>query len=403
MRSRLRLALAFGVYAIAACGSSASDKAVIDAGRTGNLGEGVGNTGSVPDATLQEGTGDGANGSGDGGIGAVDAAGSASDGGVEGVGSGDAGPPVVCPAATLDAGDSSNTLILDGGGRTYNLHIPPGLDLSRPAPLVFAFHGGGQSAASFEGFAHVQPKADSSGFILVEPEGTIAIPGLSPGTLDVWNAGNCCELAAQINTNVDDVGFVRAMIDTISQQVCIDPKRIFATGFSNGGMLSHRLACQLSDKIAAIVAVSGGIGNVDLDMTPPETLFQCNPGRKVPVLHIHGTQDACYPYDGGWGPLSVVTFESVSVTIQNWLGLNGCSQSPPSTVLAKGATTCQLYPCPQTGEVELCTIDGGGHYWPGGGDWAGSEVFCGSNQGALTSDISANDVFWSWFMSHPMP
>jgi polyhydroxybutyrate depolymerase len=310
---------------------------------------------------------------------------------------------VVCPEVTLDAGDSTNTLVIDGGSRTYNLHIPPGLDPSKPAPLVFAFHGGGKSAASFEAFAHIQPKADASGFILVEPEGTIAIPGLSPGTLDVWNAGNCCELAAQINTNVDDVGFVRAMIDTITQQVCVDPKRIFATGFSNGGMLSHRLACQLSDKIAAITAVSGGIGNVDLDMTPPETLFPCNPGRKVPVLHIHGTQDACYPYDGGWGPLSVVTFESVSVTIQNWLALNGCSPNPPTPVLTKGSTTCQLYPCPHEGDVELCTIDGGGHYWPGGGDWTGSEVFCGSNQGALTADISANDVFWSWFMAHPMP
>jgi polyhydroxybutyrate depolymerase len=399
MRSRLRLALALGISAVAACGKSAGDSAIIDAGRNGRLGENASNGGSVPDATV---LGDAL----DAGVGTTDG-GPTTDGGLESEeASTEASAPVLCPEVTLDAGDSGDstgTLILDGGGRTYNLHIPPGLDLTKPAPLVFAFHGGGQSAASFEAFAHIEPKADASGFILVEPEGTISLPGLSPGTLDVWNAGNCCELAAQINADVDDVGFVRAMIDTLTQQLCIDPKRIFATGFSNGGMLSHRLACQLSDKIAAITAVSGGIGNMDLDKTPPETLFPCNPPRKVPVLHIHGTQDACYPYDGGWGPLSLVTFESVSVTVQNWLALNGCSTTPPTTVLTKGSTTCQLYPCPQTGQVELCTIDGGGHYWPGGGDWAGSEVFCGSNQGALTADISANDTFWSWFMAHPMP
>jgi polyhydroxybutyrate depolymerase len=317
--------------------------------------------------------------------------------------SAESAPPIACPTATLDAGDSTNTLILDGGGRTYNVHIPAGLDLSKPAPLVFAFHGGGQSISQFEGFVHMIPKSDSAGFILVEAEGTISLPGLTPGTLDVWNAGNCCELAAQINTNVDDVGFVRAMIDTITSQVCVDPKRIFATGFSNGGMLSHRLACELSDKIAAIASVSGGIGDVDLDKMPPQTLFNCKPGRPVPVMHIHGTQDACYPFDGGWGPLSLVTFVSAPTTVQEWVTRNGCSANPPTTVLANGAATCNLYPCPHAGEVEFCTIDGGGHYWPGGDDWAGSEVFCGSNQGARSADLIANDTIWSWFMAHPMP
>jgi polyhydroxybutyrate depolymerase len=394
MRSWLRLALALGICIALACGKSAGDSSPLaDAGHGPLVGETVDAGGF--DATV---AGDATSPSDE-----VSDAGDAGDAGLDVEDATDAAPAIVCPTATVDAGDSTQTLVLDGGGRTYNLHIPPGLDLSKPAPLVFAFHGGGQSATAFEAFAHIQPKADASGFILVEPEGTVALPGLSPGTLDVWNAGNCCELAAQINTDVDDVGFVRAMIDTITQQVCVDPKRIFAAGFSNGAMLAHRLACQLSDKIAAITAVSGGLGNMDLDMTPPETLFACNPGRQVPVLHIHGTQDACYPFDGGWGPLSLVTFESVPVTIANWVARNGCSPAPPTTVLANGAATCQLYPCPHAGEVEFCTIDGGGHYWPGGGDWAGSEVFCGSNQGALSADIVANDAFWSWFTAHPMP
>ena len=312
-------------------------------------------------------------------------------------------PQGSCPVASLPAGDYSRTLDLDGGSRTYAIHVPSGLLPSIPAPLVFAFHGGGQTAMGFEGFAHLQAKSDSSGFILVEPEGTPALPGSSPGTLDVWNAGNCCELASQVNDNVDDVGFVATMLDSIESEVCVDPKRVFATGFSNGGMLSHRLACQLSDRIAAIAAVSGGMGNRNLDVTPVQTLFPCSPGRPVPVLHIHGTQDACYPFDGGYVPLSAITAEPVSVTVADWVTRNGCSSGPPATVLSAGLATCVTYPCSATGEVELCTIDGGGHYWPGGDDWTGSQVVCGTSQGVRSGDLIANDALWTWFVRHPMP
>jgi polyhydroxybutyrate depolymerase len=327
-------------------------------------------------------------------------------------GSSSGGPATVtCSGASLAAGDHQQMLTLDGGARTFQIHVPPGLDPSKPAPLVFAFHGGGENAWQFEGFTHIHTKSDSSGFVLVEADGVqalgpSAVPPPSPDAgvvLEVWNAGNCCEYAAQLNGNVDDVGFVRAMIDTIEKQTCIDPKRIFATGFSNGGMLSHRLACQLSDRIAAIVSVSGGSGATDYDKTPPQTLFECNPGRPVPVLHIHGTQDACYPFDGGWGPLSLVTFEAVKVTVQNWVTRNGCSAGSPTTVFHNGVASCQLYPCPKAGEVELCTITGGGHYWPGGDDWPGSTVFCGSGQGIRSADLVANDQFWTWFADHPMP
>jgi polyhydroxybutyrate depolymerase len=313
------------------------------------------------------------------------------------------GATISCPPHSLDAGDYTRTLTLDGGSRTYGVHVPAGLMQSTPAPLVFAFHGGGQTATGFEGFVHLQSKSDSSGFILVEPEGTPALPGTSPGTLDVWNAGNCCELAAQVNDNVDDVGFVVAMLASIEAEICVDPKRVFATGFSNGAMLSHRLACELSDRIASIAAVSGGMGNRNLDVTPVQTLFPCSPQRAVPVLHIHGTEDACYPFDGGYVPLSAITAEPVAVTIGDWVTRNGCSSGAPTTVLTTGAATCLSYPCPTTGNVELCMIDGGGHYWPGGDDWAGSEAVCGLNQGVRSTDLIANDALWTWFVQHPMP
>jgi polyhydroxybutyrate depolymerase len=370
-----------------------------------------------PDATTSSSGGDttdDASGAGDDGASQDDAGddGSlANDGApLSDAGPADAAPSVVCPDASLAAGDYPQTMPTEAGVRTFQIHVPPGLDPSQPAPLVFAFHGGGENAWQFEQFAHIHDKSDSSGFILVEADGTpalgpSAIPPPSPDAgivLEVWNAGNCCEYAAQVNANVDDVGFVSAMIDTVEAQTCIDPKRVFATGFSNGGMLSHRLACQLSDRIASIVAVSGGSGATDYDMTPPEALFDCNPGRPVPVLHIHGTEDACYPFDGGWGPLSLVTFEPVMTTIQGWVQRNGCRDAGPTTVYTNDAATCELYPCPAEGQVELCTIAGCGHYWPGGDAWAGSTVFCGPNQGFLSSDIIANDAFWTWFTEHPM-
>lgn len=393
----------FAALAVGACGKASSD-AARDAATGGGSSGGYGGSGSggssgatsvdaaspANDATL------GAGGGGD-------------DAAVEGGGADGGQPGVVCSGAFLAPGDYTRTLMLEGGTRTYYVHVPPGAVGPGAAPLVFAFHGGGMTAIgdgglAFENFAQVQPKSDSAGFVLVEPEGTPALPLTQPGALDVWNAGNCCEQAEQKNSNVDDVGFVSAMIDAVSLETCIDPKRVFATGISNGAMLSHRLACQLSDRIAAIAAVSGGMGNRDLDALPsPTTLFPCNPSRPVPVLHIHGTQDACYPFDGGWGPLSAVTFYGAPQTVADWVTRNGCEAGAPTQVFSNGAAGCVLYPCAKTAEVEFCTIDGGGHYWPGGGDWAFSEVVCGSNQGVRSSDIVANDAMWSWFQSHPMP
>ena len=407
-------AAAVAVLSTVACGSSgnaSSSHARTEGGATYRADATVsGDDGATPEA------GDSAPGA------SSDAGGSVDDAQGSPMGEGadaDAGaaPPLSdaatspCVGPSLAAGDYAQTLTLDGGVRTFAVHVPPGLAPTTAAPLVFAFHGGGQNSVEFEGFTHLRAKADASGFVLVEADGTPAFgtapnppPAADSGlVLDVWNAGNCCEYAAQYNGDVDDVGFVGAMLDAIEGQTCIDRKRVFATGFSNGGMLSHRLACQMSDRIAAIVAVSGGSGQTDYDKTPTETLFPCNPSRPVPVLHIHGTQDACYPFDGGYGPLSLATFEPVRVTIQNWVARNGCSDGGPTTVLTHGAAACELYPCPQAGQVELCTVDGGGHYWPGGDDWLGSTVVCGNNQGARSADIVANDVLWQWFADHPMP
>ena len=390
--------LALAALSAGACGKAAADLGAAEAG-AGSSSGGASSTGGGAGASSGGGTG------GDDGGESSDA-GTGADSTVQD----DAAPAVTCSGPFLAPGDYVRTMSTDAGVRTYYVHVPASAVGGGPAPLVLAFHGGGMTVygdggLGFELFAHVRAKSDSAGFVLIEPEGTPALPLTQPGTLDVFNAGNCCEQAEQKNSNIDDVGFVSAIIDAIGKETCIDTRRVFATGLSNGAMLSHRLACQLSDKIAAIAAVSGGLGNRDYDTVGgTTTLFPCTPTRPVPVLHIHGTQDACYPFDGGWGPLSLLTFESVPVTIASWVTRNGCDAgAPPTRVFQNGAAACFLYGCPKNAEVELCTIDGGGHYWPGGDDWAGSGFLCGSNQGVRSTDIIANDVLWTWFQAHPMP
>lgn len=307
-----------------------------------------------------------------------------------------------CSGSALAVGDTTRTLTVGTLTRTYHLHVPAGLPPGQPAPLLLAFHGGGHTAQGYEDFAHLKAKADEAKFVLVQPEGVGAIGPTADGIAEVWNAGNCCLEASTLKKNVDDVGFTRAILADVKGVTCIDPKRIFSTGFSNGGMFSYRLACELSDQIAAIASVGGGSGATNNDVTPPAPLFACKPSRKMPVLEIHGTEDACYPIDGGLGSLSGVTFEPVHTTIDGWVARNGCGQTS-TRAYTNGAAKCQRYDCPAPGDVTFCTIEGAGHYWPGGDDWPGSEFLCGLNQGVRSADVHGNDFIWDYFKAHPMP
>lgn len=307
--------------------------------------------------------------------------------------------PPACVVTSLAAGDYGRELQIDGRKRKYQIHVPVGLGAS-PAPVVLAFHGGGHTAKGFEAFAHLAAKSDAAKFVLVEPDGLGAFGPASDGTAETWNAGNCCSSPAAQDAN--DVGFVEAILDSLAEELCVDDHRVFATGFSNGAMLSHRLACELSDRIAAIAAVSGGMGEKDLQAHPPATIFACNPARAMPILHIHGTHDACYPFKGGWGPAAAVVFEPVMDTVGGWVKRNGCAATA-ANVYQNAAATCVAWDCTAPGDVTLCTIDGAGHYWPGGDDWPGSKIACGLNQGARSKDLIANDFIWEYFASHPMP
>jgi polyhydroxybutyrate depolymerase len=266
-------------------------------------------------------------------------------------------------------GDLDWTLTVGGERRTVHVHLPGGYDPTRPTPVILNFHGLTSNADQQKLLSGMIRKADSANFIAVHPEGT--------GVAQSWNAGVCCGEAAR--TAVDDIGFVRQMLDELERQLCVDPRRVFATGMSNGGFLSHRIACELSMRVAAIAPVAGVLG-----------VPTCSPARPVSVFQFHGTLDTLVPYNGN----PATGFVSVAQSMSGWAGRNGCSLTPRET-LKKGEVTCVTYEACRAGsEVNLCTVTGGGHTWPGG--------LPVPALGLTTMAIDATDLMWEFFQKHPL-
>ncbi|MBI2195276.1 MAG: hypothetical protein HYU43_02785 [Armatimonadetes bacterium] len=285
----------------------------------------------------------------------------------------------------LRPGNYTRAIEVQNRDRTYLVHVPPSYDGAKPFPAVLAFHGGGTNAESMAQFSGLDEKADTAGFIAVYPNGS----GLLPRVL-TWNAGNCCGYA--LKHQIDDVAFTRALLDDLVKAVQIDPRRIYATGMSNGAMMAYRLASELSDRIAAIAAVGGPMGT--------ET---CNPRRPVPVIHFHGTADEFAPFHGGVGKksLSKTHFYSVDDSIRAWVQANECPSEAQTAELPDRAddgtkVSRRIYgPGKNDAEVVLILIEGGGHTWPGRQPRI-------TSLGVSTRDISANDLLWEFFEKHPL-
>jgi polyhydroxybutyrate depolymerase len=279
-------------------------------------------------------------------------------------------PPVaapVCPGRTAQPTDSTWTVPANGQNRTALVHVPALYDPSTPTPLVLNFHGFTSNGSQEELLTQMNPKADTAGFIAVYPEGLQAS----------WNAGACCGYAAE--TSVDDIGFVNALLDQLEAQLCVDSHRIYSTGMSNGGFLSHRIGCEISSRVAAIAPVAGVLG-----------VKTCNPTRPVPIMEFHGTLDPLVPYLGD--PL--LGFPSVPDTFAGWAAHDGCTGQPTQTY-DNVDSQCQTYTdCSAGAEVTLCTVQGGGHTWPGG---------LPIPIGYTTPFLNATDAMWDFFQKHPLP
>lgn len=292
-------------------------------------------------------------------------------------------------AGRLPSGDHRVRLVVDGRRRSYLVHVPPrgaGPDATAPLPVVLALHGAAMNGWLMRWFTDLDRTADRRGFIAVYPDGTGRGPFL------VWNAG-------QFPGNVwtkrpNDVAFLEAVIDDVAKRAPVDPARVYACGFSNGGMMCYRLAAERSQRIAAIAPVAGTIA-----MRDPA------PTRPVPVLHFHGTLDRFVPYTreaGGLGGRWTDRLHDVPGTIAAWSRLAGCTAPAVVDVLADGARDglrvrrASHGACADGAEVALVTIEGGGHTWPGRRPpvW-----FIGRS----TRAVSANDLMWEFFTRHPLP
>ncbi|MEW6554461.1 MAG: PHB depolymerase family esterase [Actinomycetota bacterium] len=278
-----------------------------------------------------------------------------------------------------DAQDIAGSLRYAGQERTYLLHLPPAYDGEDALPLLFVFHGGGGDGEGMVRLTHFSDIADEHGFIAAYPDG-----------IDKnWNDGR-----PEVNPGVDDVGFISALIDELVDTYGIDTTRVYSTGISNGGMFSYRLACELSDKIAAIAPVAALMGE-DLSR-------RCSPSRPVPVMLVVGTDDPLVPWEGGeiGGDLASRGYAiSAAATVSFWVGVDGCTGSPDSEYLpdaAPGDGTMvrrEIYGGGRDGtEVVLLAVEGGGHTWPGGWQYMRERTI-----GLTCRDIDAGEVIWDFF------
>lgn len=297
-----------------------------------------------------------------------------------------ASAPAPAPAAggaITVPGDYRYTLEHGGRQRQYRIHVPATYRPEVPAPLLLALHGGGGSMDHMgqDDNYGLLSFAARSGQVLVLPNG---VSRLRSGMLATWNAGNCCGRAR--DEAVDDVAFIREVVERVQRQLAIDPRRIRATGMSNGAMMAYRLACELPDLFSAVVAVAG-----------TDNTRACPAGRPVSVLHIHARNDSHVLYEGGAGPDAVdraliTDFRSVPGTVAQWVTRNQCAPTPRRVLDREGAR-CELYaPCAGGAQVQLCVTDAGGHSWPGGSKRRGEPP---------TQALSANEVMASFFEQLP--
>lgn len=275
-------------------------------------------------------------------------------------------------ASFCHAQNIAGSFVHGGITRSYTVHIPTNYTAAMPCPLVLNLHGFTSNGTAQALLTRMNAIADTAGFIVVYPEGT-----LNSSQQQFWNAG--------YGAAVDDVGFLSALIDTISNNYAVNTARVYSTGLSNGAIMSNTLACELDDKIAAIAGVAGtmSIGQYN----------NCSPTNPMPVLHIHGTTDAIVPYAGTTGLIGVQTLVD-HWRMHNNLSTNYTTISIPNSNLLDGSTVeLRQYETGSNAPVHLYRITNGGHSWPGSGV---------TISGNTNMDFNASSTIWAFFNQYSL-
>jgi polyhydroxybutyrate depolymerase len=296
-------------------------------------------------------------------VGVAGAAGTAGGGTGGGAGASGGESPQSCPAlqTPLVAGDHPTTLQHDGRSRTYMLHVPSGVTGTEPVALIFDLHGAGGDGLQQQRMSGWEAVADREGLLVVYPDG---VDGY-------WNVDDtCCGTAGA--EQIDDVGLIRAIVDQLSGQACIDAQRIYVSGFSNGGGLAHRMGCDAADLIAAIAPVA-----TDLRTQP------CVPVRPISMMEVRGMSDSLEPYEGGvvGPPGGQYVSPGAQGSLQLWADINQCAGTPTTI-----EQYCESYTeCGDGVETDLCSLPGVDH---------------GSYNNSLGFAIAS--VAWRMFERQPM-
>lgn len=288
-------------------------------------------------------------------------------------------------AAPAFALDQDGQLESGGRVRNYSIHVPAGAPPAGGFPVILAFHGGGGSGAGMRGLTRFDTLADERHFIVVYPDGVDRH----------WNDGR-----STIRNPQDDVGFVAALLDDLERRLPIDAGRIYATGMSNGALFAERLGCDLSRRIAAIAPVAGTL--------PSELAAACRPEREIAVMQIGGTADPIMPFEGG----AVADFGGrgeggrvlpVMETALFWAKHNHCAshvsaqeQGEATPLDPTWILRTQYTHCPASAAVTVVALQGGGHGWPGGPQYAPRIVI-----GATSRQIDASGAIVDFLLSRP--
>jgi polyhydroxybutyrate depolymerase len=277
--------------------------------------------------------------------------------------------------SSYSIGQINGTIQHNGITRDYIVYLPTTFNSSQSLPLVFVLHGFTQTASAIMSVTGFNDLAETNNFIAVYPN----------GVGNAWNTNT----GFPGGSTADDVGFIGALIDEFVLLYNIDTTRVYSCGFSAGGYMSHRLACESPRCFAAIASVSGTMSN--------NAYNDCNPVSGTPVLQIHGTSDNIVSYNGGFGG------KSVSDVINKWVSVNGCPASPIVTALPDLNTTdnstverFEYTPCSSSKPVELLKVTGGGHQWPGTTSALGG-------LGNINMDIVASQEIWDFFLPFNCP
>ena len=270
------------------------------------------------------------------------------------------------PARAHAPGDTNETIAVAGASRTYLLHIPPGYDGAVRTPLVLLFHGFALSAEFMRAYTKFSDVADAHRFVLVIPNGT--------GSPRFWNSNG-------VPGGPDDVGFGRDLLAKLRGQLCVDPARVYAAGYSNGGGMAQLVACSLRSEIAAVALVASEYGPCP---------------AAVPLIAFHGTADPVLPFEGAPASGAAgVSFPPIRMVVSAWAARLGCDRLPTISRPAPDVELSTFHNC-IAGDAQalLYAVLGGGHTWPGG-------AFPIDAVGPTTQEINASAVIWGFFAAHP--